>query len=57
MPKVTVSHFNPPSTQGLTRCGLKLSRVKHWTTDPNDATCNNCRKLIKLDARESAPQG
>lgn len=56
MPKTVVNHYNPPSTQGITRCGMKLSRVKHWTTDRDDATCNNCVKLIEMDAREPAPQ-
>ena len=57
MPKERVTHFNPPKTQGLTRCGLKLRNVKKYTSDKNDATCNNCVKLIRMDARESAPQG
>lgn len=56
MPNVQVTHWNPPSTQGLTRCGLKLTRVKHWATDKNDATCNNCVRLIAKDTTEPAPQ-
>lgn len=56
MSKDAVSHYNPPSTQNLTRCGLNLRRVKRYTSDKNDATCNNCVRLIAKDTTEPAPQ-
>lgn len=45
MAKDQMVHYNTPEVDGKTRCGRRLGRVK-WTTDPKDATCNTCNKLV-----------
>ena len=47
MPNTPVTHYNPDSTYGKTRCGRRLARVKNYTSDINDATCNRCLELEK----------
>lgn len=55
MPREATVHWNPPTTKNKTRCGLALTGRNgapfkyRWRTDPNDATCNNCRRLAKKD--------
>lgn len=44
MAKAKTLHYNTPKDDGKTRCGRRLYEVL-WTTDPQDATCNTCRKL------------
>ncbi len=59
MPKADIPHWNPPETdqyirlKGRARCGLRL-RDGHWTEDPDDVGCNNCLRLMKLDAARAA---
>lgn len=45
MPADVIVHYNPPIDDGKCRCGRKLIKVKKWTTDVNDATCNRCLQL------------
>lgn len=49
MPKAAVVHYNPPETKNKTRCGRVAGEVQRWSTDPHDATCNSCVRLIKKD--------
>lgn len=49
MPKTETVHFNPSTTKGFTRCGRALRKVKRWTEDSDDATCNSCLNLIEKD--------
>lgn len=48
MPKTPAIHYNPSQTKGISRCGKKLAHLL-WRTDPNDATCNLCIRLIAKD--------
>ncbi len=47
MPRDPVTHLH--ASDGKTRCGRRLARVK-WSADAADVDCNNCRRLIELDA-------
>lgn len=52
MPRERPTHYNPPDNVGWTKCRIPLTSAKKWTTDPNDATCNNCVRSINAEARK-----
>jgi len=54
--KAPLTHTNTAADNGVVRCGLPFARVRLWSADPADATCNNCVRCNAVDRKKEANQ-